>query len=155
MSELATDTVLWTDDVWAADSTPVGCGRSLETVKRSDLAGWVRYGNRDSHTRHFWGLRLHLLCTLGGLPIAFVPTGAKADERATPLGIFATEPTPVTDRPPGRITGVQAVRQVIESIDETGEPAPGQAPTTGAPLTSGMGISRGGRARPARSAPRW
>ncbi|MEZ0112548.1 hypothetical protein ABH920_006570 [Catenulispora sp. EB89] len=48
------------------------------------------------------GLRLHLLCTLGGLPIAFTPTWAKADERKTPLDIFATEPTLVPDRPPGQ-----------------------------------------------------
>ncbi|WP_436845290.1 IS982 family transposase [Streptomyces sioyaensis] len=102
MRELATDTALWTDDVWVVDSTPVECGRSRETVKRSDLAGWAEYGYCASHTRYFWGLRLHLLCTLGGLPIAFALTGAKADERETLLDIFATEPTLVTDRPPGQ-----------------------------------------------------
>ena len=31
------------------DSTPVECGRSRETVKRSDLAGWAQYGYCDSH----------------------------------------------------------------------------------------------------------
>jgi hypothetical protein len=41
---LARDTTLWTDDVWVVDSTPVECGRSRETVKRSDLAGWAQYG---------------------------------------------------------------------------------------------------------------
>ena len=34
----------WHDDVWLVDSTPVECGRSRETVKRSDLAGWATYG---------------------------------------------------------------------------------------------------------------
>ncbi|MFY4721479.1 IS982 family transposase [Streptomyces sp. LaBMicrA B280] len=102
MRKLAADTALWTDDVWVVDSTPVECGRSRETVKRSDLAGWAQYGYCASHTRYFWGLRLHLLCTLGGLPIAFALTGAKADERETLLDIFATEPTLVTDRPPGQ-----------------------------------------------------
>jgi hypothetical protein len=29
--------------------------------------------------RYFWGLRLHMLATLHGLPIAFALTGAKAD----------------------------------------------------------------------------
>ena len=38
---LAADTTLWTDDVWVVDSTPVECGRSRETAKRSDLAGWA------------------------------------------------------------------------------------------------------------------
>ena len=50
-----------TDDVWVVDSTPVECGRSRETVKRSDLAGWAEYGYCASHSRFFWGLRLHLV----------------------------------------------------------------------------------------------
>jgi hypothetical protein len=55
---LAVDTTLWTDTVWIVDSTPVECGRSRETVKRSDLAGWAEYGYCASHSRFFWGLRL-------------------------------------------------------------------------------------------------
>ncbi|GGZ40928.1 hypothetical protein GCM10010344_01880 [Streptomyces bluensis] len=50
-----------TDDVWIVDSTPVECGRSGETVKRSDLVGWAGYGYCDSHSRFFWGLLLDLL----------------------------------------------------------------------------------------------
>jgi Transposase DDE domain len=96
---LASDTTLWTDDVWVVDSTPVECGRSRETAKRSDLAGWAQYGYCASHSRYFWGLRLHLVCTLGGLPIAFALTGAKADERQTLLGIMQADPTLVADRP--------------------------------------------------------
>ena len=79
------------DDVWVVDSTPVECGRSRETVKRSDLAGWAEYGYCASHSRFFWGLRLHLVCTLQGLPIAFALTGAKADERETLLDLPAAE----------------------------------------------------------------
>jgi hypothetical protein len=85
---LATDTSLWHDDVWVIDSTPVECGRSRETVKRSDLAGWAEYGYCASHSRYFWGLRLHLLCTLHGLPVGFALTGAKADERQVLLDIL-------------------------------------------------------------------
>lgn len=96
---LAADTTLWTDDVWLADSTPVECARSRETVKRSDLAGWATYGYCASHSRYFWGLRLHLVCTLGGLPVGYALTGAKADERQTLLGILDTDPALVTDRP--------------------------------------------------------
>ena len=65
---LAADTSLWTDDVWVIDSTPVECGRSRDTARRSDLAGWAEYGYCASHSRYFWGLRLHLVATLGGLP---------------------------------------------------------------------------------------
>ena len=96
---LATDTGVWTDDVWVVDSTPVECARSRETVKRSDLAGWAQYGYCASHSRFFWGLRLHLVCTLSGLPVAFALTGAKADERTTLLGILADDPGLVTQRP--------------------------------------------------------
>ena len=42
--QLAADTSLWTDDVWVVDSTPVECGRSRETARRSELAGWAEYG---------------------------------------------------------------------------------------------------------------
>lgn len=96
---LSVDTTLWTDDVWVVDSTPVECGRSRETTKRSAMAGWAEYGYCASHSRFFWGLRLHLVCTLGGLPVAYALTGAKADERQTLLGILAAEPALVADRP--------------------------------------------------------
>lgn len=36
---LAMDTSVWSDDVWIVDSTPVECGPSRETAKRSELAG--------------------------------------------------------------------------------------------------------------------
>jgi len=85
---LAVDTSLWGDDVWVVDSTPVECGRSKQTVHRSDLAGCAEYGYCASHSRYFWGLRLHLLTTLHGLPVAFALTGAKADERQVLLDIL-------------------------------------------------------------------
>ena len=88
---LAASTSLWTDDVWVTDSTPVECARSRETVKRSELAGWAQYGYCASHSRWFWGLRLHLVTTLHGLPVGFALAGAKADERLVLLDILADE----------------------------------------------------------------
>jgi hypothetical protein len=85
---LAMDTSLWGDDVWVVDSTPVQCGCSRETARRSDAAGWAEYGYCASHSRYFWGLRLHLVCTLSGLPVMFALAGAKADERETLLGML-------------------------------------------------------------------
>lgn len=96
---LAADTSLWHDDVWVADSTPVECGRSRETARRSDLAGWAQYGYCASHSRYFWGLRLHLLCTLGGLPVLFALTGAKADEREVLTGMLAAAPDVLATHP--------------------------------------------------------
>ena len=84
---LGMDTSLWSDDVWVVDSTPVQCGCSRETVRRSDAAGWAEYGYCASHSRYFWGLRLHLVCTLTGLPVMFALAGAKADEREILLGM--------------------------------------------------------------------
>lgn len=85
---LARSTDQWCDGTWVADSTPVEAARSRPTVKRSDLAGYAEYGYCASHSRHFWGFRLHLVCTLGGLPVGYALTGAKADERATLLSIL-------------------------------------------------------------------
>lgn len=95
LARLSADTGLWTDDVWVADSTPVECGRSREPALRSDLAGFAEYGYCASHSLYFWGLRLHLLCTLHGLPVGYALTGAKADERDTLLGILEATHAPV------------------------------------------------------------
>ena len=82
----------WNDDLWLVDSTPVECARSRETVKRSDLAGWATYGYCASHSRFFWGLRLHLITTPSGLPVAYALAGAKTDERDTALDMIALNP---------------------------------------------------------------
>ena len=37
------------------DATPVPCGQSVITAKRSDLAGWAGYGYCPSHSRWYWG----------------------------------------------------------------------------------------------------
>lgn len=92
IEHLAADTSVATDDVLVVDSTPVECARSRETVKRSDLAGWAEYGYCASHSRYFWGLRLHLVCTLHGLPVAYALTGAKADERTVLSDLIDTTP---------------------------------------------------------------
>jgi hypothetical protein len=85
---LVLDTTLWLDPIRVADSTPVECGRSRETVKRSDLAGFASYGYCASHSRRFWGLRLHLITTVHGLPVSFALTTAKTDEREVLLDLF-------------------------------------------------------------------
>jgi hypothetical protein len=89
---LAHDTDLWTHPVRIADSTPVECGRSRETAKRSALAGWAGYGYCASHSRYFWGLRLHLITTVHGLPVAFALTHPKTDERDVLVDLFELQP---------------------------------------------------------------
>ncbi len=96
---LATDTDLWGDDTWVIDSTPVECGRSRPTARRSDLAGWAGYGYCASHSRYFWGLRLHLVCTPAGLPVTFALTNPKIDEREVARDLFETDPNLLAARP--------------------------------------------------------
>lgn len=94
MTHLSTSTGLLHDDLWVVDSTPIECGRSRETVKRSELAGFAEYGYCASHSRFFWGLRLHLITTLHGLPVGYALTGAKADERDTLVSMLDRVPVP-------------------------------------------------------------
>jgi hypothetical protein len=91
--ELAADTDLWTDPVWVVDSTPVECARSRPTVRRSNLAGWAGYSYCPSHSRFFWGLRLHLVCTPAGLPVTWALTDPKLDERQVLMAILDHDPT--------------------------------------------------------------
>src|SRR6266545_2084920 len=135
---LASDTTWWTDDVWVADSTPVECGRSTQTVHRSELAGWAQYGYCASHSRYFWGLRLHLVCTLHGLPVGFALTGAKADERETLLGILAADPAPAARPDPHRRQAL--LRRCVPSC-------------AGRPGRAAVAPRAQGRARPGRRAP--
>lgn len=97
--ELATDTAFWFDDVWITDSTPVECGRSRPTVKRSQLAGWAGYGYCRSHSRFYWGLRLFLVCTPAGMPVTWALASPKIDEREVLAAMLDREPHLATDRP--------------------------------------------------------
>ena len=69
ITELARDTASWHDLLRLADSTPLPCAASRETVNRSDLAGHAGYGYCASHSRFFWGFRLYLITTAEGMPI--------------------------------------------------------------------------------------
>jgi hypothetical protein len=53
------------------DATPVPCGQSVITARRSDLAGWAGYGYCPSHSRWYWGAKLLLICTCEGTVTGF------------------------------------------------------------------------------------
>lgn len=80
-------------------------GRWRETARRSNAAGWAEYGYCASHTGYFWGLRLHLVCTLTGLPVLFALAGAKADEREILLDMLQAGRDVVNDHPGQTLTG--------------------------------------------------
>lgn len=96
---LAADCESFLDDTWLVDSTPVECGRSRETTKRSELAGFAGYGYCASHSRFFWGLRLHLVATPAGLPITFALSSPKVDEREVLRDLLEIEPELLSTRP--------------------------------------------------------
>lgn len=159
---VARDTSLWSDHVWLVDSTPVGCGCSRETVKRSDLAGWAQYGYCASHSRYFWGLRLHLVCTLGGLPVLFALTGAKADERETLRDMLDTAPDVLAVHPGQTIIGDKNYfgREFEHGLAERhlkfcGPPARGKPSRPGHTCSSRCGRSSSRSIRPSRGSSTW
>ena len=77
-----------TDDLLLLDSTPVECGRSLETTRRSQLADVCGYGYSRSHSRWFWGMRLHLACAPDGTPRAAALVAADRPEREVALTLL-------------------------------------------------------------------
>lgn len=95
-----TETIEWLIGVFAADcpgssdpvvlldSTPVECGRSVETVRRSELADACGYGYCRSHSRWFWGMRLHLCCAPDGTPRASILASADQPEREVALRLL-------------------------------------------------------------------
>jgi len=76
------------DDLLLIDSTPVQCARSVETTRRSQLADAADYGYCASHSRFFWGFRLHGLFAPDGTPRAFTLASPKRDEREVGLELL-------------------------------------------------------------------
>lgn len=81
ITQLAASSPSFWDNLRLLDSTPVPCGQSRETARRSELAGYAAYGWCESHSRYFWGFRLYLLCAPDGMPICFELAPANAPER--------------------------------------------------------------------------
>ena len=84
----AADSPGHTDRVVLLDSTPVECGRSVETARRSQLADACGYGYSRSHSRWFWGMRLHLLAAPDGTPRAAILAPADQKEREVALRLL-------------------------------------------------------------------
>ena len=85
----------WHDDLLLVDSTPIECARSRETVKRGGsncladaIADAADYGWCASHSRWFWGFRLHTLMAPDGTPRAMALTSPKEGEREVCLRLL-------------------------------------------------------------------
>jgi hypothetical protein len=82
------------------DGTPVVCGRSRTTAKRSGLAGWAGYGHDTAHHCFYWGARLLLVCTPEGTVTGFGLANPKlvGERQAVEamLAVLANRPAPGT-----------------------------------------------------------
>lgn len=76
------------DTMVLIDSTPVECGRSIDTVRRSDLGPACAAHYSRSHSRWFWGMRLHMLAAPDGTPRAVILASADEKERDVALRLF-------------------------------------------------------------------
>ena len=76
------------DDLVLLDSTPVECARSVETVRRSQLSDAAGYGYCRSHSRWFFGFRLHLAAAPDGTPRAAILAPADQKERDIALKLL-------------------------------------------------------------------
>jgi hypothetical protein len=88
MAALARECPGFWDDVVLLDSTPVECARSRETVKRAGasrlddpIANAAGYGYCRSHSRFFYGMRLHAAFGPDGTPRALRLVAADRPER--------------------------------------------------------------------------
>ena len=52
--------------LWLMDATPVPCGHSVITARRSGLSGYAGYGYCPSNSRWYWGSKLMIICTCDG-----------------------------------------------------------------------------------------
>ena len=137
------------DTLRLLDATAVPCAASRETVKRSALRGWADYGWCPSHSRWYWGLKLYLLTTPDGSPVAWCLASPKLGEREVAMALLdrgrlqpgqvlivdkglagvdfaehvaghqATLLRPDRKDEPARLGSLRPVRQWIESIIDT------------------------------------
>jgi hypothetical protein len=80
------------------DATPVPCGQSTSTVKRSELFGYAGYGYETSHSRFYWGTKLMLIVTVDGTVTGFGLANPKLwGEREQARQLLTRQPA---NRPP-------------------------------------------------------
>jgi hypothetical protein len=89
MAAFARDCPGYWDDLVLLDSTPVECGRSVDTARRSQLAVACAHHYSRSHSRWFWGMRLHLLGAPDGTIRSVILASADDKERDVARRLFA------------------------------------------------------------------
>ena len=85
----------WCDTFWLLDATPLPCGASRETAKRSALWPYAGYGYEKSHSRWYWGFKLYLLTAPDGLPITWCLAHPKLGEREVAQALLGDCRSPI------------------------------------------------------------
>ena len=85
---LAAETLGASDDLRLLDTTPLPCGQSIETTRRSQLAPWAGFGYCPAHSRRYWGFKLVLLCAPDGTVVDFDLVAANTGERDAALALL-------------------------------------------------------------------
>jgi hypothetical protein len=88
MAYLAGRTPSADDPLRLLDATPIACAASRQTVKRSALRGWADYGWCPSHSRWYWGLKLYVVTTSDGSPVAWCLASPKLGEREVAMALL-------------------------------------------------------------------
>jgi Transposase DDE domain len=102
---LATQTPGSAERLRLLDGTPVGCGQSRTTAKRSGLFGYAGYGYEPSHSRYYWGVKLLLLCTAEGTVTGFGLANPKlVGEREAVRQLLDAQPANRPPRPSAVVT---------------------------------------------------
>lgn len=80
------------DQLCLLDTTPLPCGQSVNTTRRSELAPYSGFGYSPAHSRRFWGMRLVLLCGPDGTVRDFDLVPADTPEREAALALLERQP---------------------------------------------------------------
>ena len=89
---ISTELPGYNDTICLIDTTPLPCGQSTQTAKRSELAPWCGFGYSAAHSRFYWGMRLVLWCGPDGCVRDFDLVPANAPEREAALVLLARQP---------------------------------------------------------------
>jgi hypothetical protein len=112
----------WCDQWRLLDATPVPCGQSRQTRQRSALAGHAGYGYDPSHSRWYWGLKLYVLASPDGVPVAWCLATPGQGEREVAEGLLDTAARQHSLRPGMVILGDKgfagrAFEQVVAELE--------------------------------------
>ncbi len=89
---IAAETLGGSDDLRLLDTTPLPCGQSRETTRRSELAPWAGFGYCPAHCRRYWGFKLVLLSAADGTIVDFDLVAANSPEREAALTLLEANP---------------------------------------------------------------